>query len=233
MRILEVLHFFLPKHSAGTEVYTDSLVQELARRGHDVHLFFSEKVLSSTNYSLQQREHHGIPCHVVINNLLYDSFRETFENPEIEHVFNRVLDAVKPDVIHFQHLMLLSLGLPRIAKARGIPTVMTLQLPIPTFTTTLGVGQPVQIQLPSVNLQRVRTTVTMPDGATLMIGGWKVNEDRDLGSGVPFLMNIPGLSPFFSRKGKFLNKEKLLILVKAKIVIPEESEPIVRGGFGR
>ncbi|MBL8752198.1 MAG: hypothetical protein JNK15_02765, partial [Planctomycetes bacterium] len=40
------------------------------------------------------------------------------------------------------------------------PTVMSLALPIPTFTTTLGVGQPISIQLPEVTLQKVRTTVT-------------------------------------------------------------------------
>jgi Flp pilus assembly secretin CpaC len=54
------------------------------------------------------------------------------------------------------------------------PTVMTLQLPIPTFTTTLGVGQPISIQLPEVTLQKVRTTVTMPDGGTMMLGGMRL-----------------------------------------------------------
>ncbi len=113
------------------------------------------------------------------------------------------------------------------------PTVAELRRPIDTFTTSLAIGSDVTIELPTIEIQRARTTVTMPDGSTLMIGGWKVNEDRDLVSGVPFLMHIPGLAPFFSRKGKFLNKQKLVILVKAQIVIPEESEPVLRGGFGR
>jgi glycosyltransferase involved in cell wall biosynthesis len=126
MRILEVLHFFLPRHSAGTEVYTDSISRELRRRGHDVHLFFTEKVLSARNYDLVHREQQGLHCHVLINNLLYENFEETFDNAAIEHAFHRVLDQVKPDVVHFQHLMLLSLSLPRIARERGIHCVMTL-----------------------------------------------------------------------------------------------------------
>lgn len=126
MRILQVLHFFLPKHSAGTEVYTDSISRELKSRGHDVHLFFTEKVLSARNYELVERDWHGLPCHVLINNLLYESFDETFDNAAVEHAFHRVLDAVKPDVIHFQHLMLLSLSLPRIAAERGIRCLLTL-----------------------------------------------------------------------------------------------------------
>lgn len=126
MRILQVLHFFLPRHSAGTEVYTDSISRELKRRGHDVHLFFTEKVLSARNYELLHRDWHGLPCHVLINNLLYESFDETFDNAAVEHAFHRVLDLVKPDVVHFQHLMLLSLSLPRIAFERGIRSMLTL-----------------------------------------------------------------------------------------------------------
>ncbi|GAB4157940.1 MAG: hypothetical protein Fur0037_25670 [Planctomycetota bacterium] len=105
------------------------------------------------------------------------------------------------------------------------PTVMSLQLPIPTFTTTLGVGQPISIQLPSVTLQRVRTTVTMPDGGTMMLGGMKLVERQHLESGVPVLKDLPGLSFLFSRKGNSTMNRKILILIRAKIVLMEEMEP--------
>ncbi len=126
MRILEVVHLFLLHHSAGTEVYTEGLADGLRERGHDVHLFFTEKVVSRPNYEVVRRKHHGLECHVLINNLMYESFEETFTNPGASAAFARVLDDVKPDVVHFQHLMLLSLDLPQIAAERGIPTVMTL-----------------------------------------------------------------------------------------------------------
>ena len=126
MRILQALHFYLPKHSAGTEVYTQSLATSLAKRGHEVHLFFSEKVLSRRNYEVVEREQDGIKCHVLTNNLLYEDFDQTFLNTEVQRAFERVLDTVRPDLVHFQHLMLLSLNLPEIAARRGVPTVMTL-----------------------------------------------------------------------------------------------------------
>jgi type II secretory pathway component GspD/PulD (secretin) len=107
------------------------------------------------------------------------------------------------------------------------PTVTTLQRPIPTFTTSLGIGTSVTIEIPELTIQRARTTVTMPDGATLMLGGWKLIEDQDLDSGIPYLNKIPGLTFLFSRKGKFTNKQKLVILVRGKIVIPEEYEPVL------
>ena len=105
------------------------------------------------------------------------------------------------------------------------PTVMTLSLPIPTFTTTLGVGNPISIQLPEVTLQRVRTTVTMPDGGTMMLGGMRLVERQNLESGVPVLKDLPGLSFFFSRKGTSLQNRKILILIRARIVLMDELEP--------
>jgi general secretion pathway protein D len=105
------------------------------------------------------------------------------------------------------------------------PTVMTLQLPIPNFTTTLGVGQPISIQLPEVSLQRVRTTVTLPDGATMMLGGMRLVERQNLVSGVPILKDLPGISFLFSRKGQSMQNRKILILINAKIVIMEELQP--------
>ncbi|MBK9129992.1 MAG: hypothetical protein IPM13_19795 [Phycisphaerales bacterium] len=105
------------------------------------------------------------------------------------------------------------------------PTVMELQQPIPTFVTTLGVGQPISIQLPRVTLQRVRTTVTMPDGATVMLGGMKLAEKTQLVSGVPILKDLPGLSFLFSRRGTHVQNRKILILVRAAVVMPREGEP--------
>ncbi|MFY9344510.1 MAG: hypothetical protein WAT39_18600 [Planctomycetota bacterium] len=105
------------------------------------------------------------------------------------------------------------------------PTVMSLQLPIPTFTTTLGVGQPISIQLPEVTLQKVRTTVTMPDGGTMMLGGMRLVERQNLRSTVPLLGSLPGLSWLFSRNGTSVQNRKILILIRARIVLMEEMEP--------
>jgi glycosyltransferase involved in cell wall biosynthesis len=126
MNVLEVLHFYLPAHSAGTEVYTHGLSKELLRRGHQVAVLATDKLLAHRNYSVFERAHDGVPCHVLVNNLLYRRFEETFDNPTVEARFTALLDALAPDVVHFQHLWMLSLGLPWIARERGIATVMTL-----------------------------------------------------------------------------------------------------------
>lgn len=136
-------------------------------------------------------------------------------NPIVDVVRDGVVLDVRPVVSADRRFITMELR----------PTVMTLDLPIPTFTTTLGVGQPVQIQLPSVTLQRVRTTVTMPDGGTLMLGGMKLTQKQNQVSGVPILKNIPLLSFLFSRKGTFTQNRKILILIRAKVIIPDEHVP--------
>ncbi|MHC4923025.1 MAG: hypothetical protein ACYTG4_02965 [Planctomycetota bacterium] len=105
------------------------------------------------------------------------------------------------------------------------PTVAILQRPIQTFQTTLGNGPPVSIQLPEIRIQRVRTTVTMPDGGTLMLGGLRFYEEQRLDSTVPWLDKIPVLNFFWRRQGTFIERRNLLILLKATIIRLEEHEP--------
>ena len=91
--------------------------------------------------------------------------------------------------------------------------------------TTLGSQTSVTIQLPEIEYQRVRTTIPIPDGGTVMLGGMKEIERQTYNSGVPILNKIPILSALFDRKGNYVSNRKLLILLRADIVIPAEIEP--------
>jgi tetratricopeptide (TPR) repeat protein len=105
------------------------------------------------------------------------------------------------------------------------PTIAHLTRPIEQRATTLGSSNSVTIELPEVEIQRVRTSVPIPDGATVMLGGNKISRKQDMQSGVPILNKIPFLSFLFEREGHFVSNEKLLILLKATIIIPRELEP--------
>jgi type II secretory pathway component GspD/PulD (secretin) len=105
------------------------------------------------------------------------------------------------------------------------PTVADLVRPIPTFQTSLATGPPVTIQVPELAISRVRTTVTMPDNGTLLLGGIKDFRDNAAESGIPILRNLPILSFFFGRKAKVIQRRNLLIMIKAQVVVPEEHAP--------
>ncbi len=136
-------------------------------------------------------------------------------NPVVDVVKDGVVLDVRPVVSADRRFITMELR----------PTVMELELPIPEFVTTLGVGQPVAIQLPRTTLQRVRTTITMPDGGTVMLGGTKLSAKQDLQATVPILGHIPFVNFLFGRKGTSIDNRKLLILIRAAIIIPAEHEP--------
>lgn len=105
------------------------------------------------------------------------------------------------------------------------PTVAQLTRPIPQFTASVATGTPVTLELPRLEVQRVRTTVTIPDDATVLLGGLKFSEEEEKFSGIPWISDIPVIGFLAGRRGKYVSRRNLLILLKAKIVIPDEVVP--------
>ncbi|MBK9384763.1 MAG: glycosyltransferase [Planctomycetes bacterium] len=126
MKVLLVAHRYPPRHHAGVEVYTAGLARALVRRGHRVEIFCADKDVARADRTLLRREHEGLPVHELVNNLLHDDLRESFLWAPAEEAFERVLDAARPEVVHFTHLLYLSLGCALRAKARGIAAIYTL-----------------------------------------------------------------------------------------------------------
>ncbi|MBZ0135892.1 MAG: hypothetical protein K8I27_05925 [Planctomycetes bacterium] len=111
------------------------------------------------------------------------------------------------------------------------PTLATLLRPITTFTTSLGVGTPVAIQTPQLTLQRIRTTVTVPDGGSFVIGGLRQMTETQVESGIPFISDLPLIGALFTRRGKSVVRQDIIIIVSARIIDLEEEE-MYRYGAG-
>lgn len=112
------------------------------------------------------------------------------------------------------------------------PTVSQLVRPIQERNVSFAIGNSGRLQLPELEVQRVRTTVTVPDGGTLLLGGMKIAQERNTKSGVPILSDIPVVNFLFSRRGQYNRYKNLLVLLKARVVIMSEHEPGV-GVVGR
>jgi glycosyltransferase involved in cell wall biosynthesis len=126
VKVLLISHNYPPAHTGGTELYTAQLARELKARGHQVVVFCAEKDIGREHLSLSQREHEGVTVHELVNNLVYSSFRETWDFPEVERIFEGVLDRERPDLVHVNHLLYLTVGCVEAATRRGIPVVFTL-----------------------------------------------------------------------------------------------------------
>jgi type II secretory pathway component GspD/PulD (secretin)/tetratricopeptide (TPR) repeat protein len=80
------------------------------------------------------------------------------------------------------------------------------------------------IQLPQVTVTRVRTTVTVPDQGTLLMGGQRLVTEFEVETGVPVLSKIPIINRFFTNRIESKEEQTLLILVKPTILIQNEEE---------
>ena len=126
MRVLLVSHNFLPAHAAGTEIYTGELALGLRALGHEVAVFTTDKDVSRADMSVVRREWQGVEVVELVNNLYHRAFRETWDNPRAESVFAAELARLRPEVVHFQHLMYLSIGCVEAAARSGAAVAFTL-----------------------------------------------------------------------------------------------------------
>ncbi|MDY6878315.1 MAG: glycosyltransferase family 4 protein [Chloroflexota bacterium] len=126
MRILHVANGFPPTSIAGVEQYTHALAYEQMQR-HDVSVFCREYAPNLAEYTVRDEVQAGLSIRRVVNNFRRVSSLEThYRNPVIENLFSTYLQETRPDVIHFQHCVGLSAGLPAAARELGIPFVLTL-----------------------------------------------------------------------------------------------------------
>ncbi len=126
-RILYVVHGFPPDTWAGTEVYTLGLAQEMQRRGHDVAVLarVPGDASGKPDFSIEASEFQGVRVYRMTNRIAHQRIRDSYLQPRAEEAFRRLVLEITPDVVHFQHLIHMSAGLPRVCRELGIPTVVT------------------------------------------------------------------------------------------------------------
>jgi general secretion pathway protein D len=70
----------------------------------------------------------------------------------------------------------------------------------------------------------INTTVSIPDGGTVLLGGVKLAGEVEIEAGIPILSKIPILKRAFTNATTVKDVMTLLILMKAKIIIQKEAE---------
>jgi len=123
-RIVQVVHNFLPTCPHGTENYTYHLAKELQKISK-VYIFCREQNDSSGKDFFKDELFDGLP----VRRLYFNpplTFEATYRNSFVDSEFERFLEVIKPDIVHFQHLVRLSASMVETAKRRGIPTILTL-----------------------------------------------------------------------------------------------------------
>lgn len=125
MRICLVAHGFPPVERTGVEGYTRCLAEALARAGHRVEVFVPRRDPVLADMALRREERDGYAVNWLTTNQAPETPRQALLVPEIARAFAAFLERERPEVVHFQHLLKLGLGLVEVAQERGIPCLYT------------------------------------------------------------------------------------------------------------
>ncbi len=90
-----------------------------------------------------------------------------------------------------------------------------------------GSATTLTVQRPIFEIVSVATTVSVPDGGTVLLGGIKrLREGRNM-AGVPILNKIPYVSRLFKNTGVGRETQSLMLMVTPRIIIQEEEEELL------
>lgn len=129
-------------------------------------------------------------------------------DPRVDVIQDGVVLDVQPIISHDRKYITLNLN----------PTVAELTRPIPTFTTSLaGSTLPVTLQLPNLTVTNFTSTVTVPDGGTVLLGGLRQMFTKERRAEVPIFASLPLLSILFKQEGSSDENRSLMVMVKATI----------------
>ena len=140
--------------------------------------------------------------------LMVQEFAVAYD-PEIDFVSDGTYLEVRPTVSHDRRYVILDVFTRRQS------------VEFSEFEFIVGV---VSVQQPEVFQQSISTRVSVPDGGTLLIGGFKQVVEEEYEVGVPVLSKIPILKRLFTSRDKVRESRTLLILIKPKIIIQREAE---------
>ncbi len=113
---------------------------------------------------------------------------------------------------------------PQVSNVREFFQYSVSNTTVTTSATTGTLSQSGVINLPVTNISLINTTVTVPDGGTLLIGGQRISGEVTREMGVPILNKIPIINRLFSNRSTVRDEQTVLILIKPTIIINREYE---------
>ncbi|MEE3298652.1 MAG: hypothetical protein VX250_14790 [Planctomycetota bacterium] len=82
----------------------------------------------------------------------------------------------------------------------------------------------VPVQLPVVSVTKIKTTVNVPDGGTVLLGGLKREVKQEASIGLPALRRLPLANLFFGRNANAALRSNLFVLINTHITVVHEEE---------
>jgi glycosyltransferase involved in cell wall biosynthesis/MoaA/NifB/PqqE/SkfB family radical SAM enzyme len=122
MHILKIIHGYPLNYNAGSEVYSQSICNELSK-DHKVSVFTREENPYCSDFEIRkQTENSNLDFYFVNNPQGKDGYR----HQAMDSNFAKLVAEIKPDIAHIGHLNHLSTGIVDELNKQNIPIVFTL-----------------------------------------------------------------------------------------------------------
>jgi glycosyltransferase involved in cell wall biosynthesis/MoaA/NifB/PqqE/SkfB family radical SAM enzyme len=122
MHILKIIHGYPPSYNAGSEVYSQSICNELAEY-HQVSVFMREENLYKPDFSIRHQQENPNLHFYFVN---HPQGKDGYRHAQMDKNFAALIKQIKPDIAHIGHLNHLSTGLVDELNRQNIPIVFTL-----------------------------------------------------------------------------------------------------------
>ncbi len=190
LKVALYVHCYYPRHYFGTEAFTAAVARELKALGHH------PTVISATfdgepaqKALVEESEWDGVPVVSIDKNVLPGrTMRESFDQPALRGVHERILRKLAPDVVHVMHVINHTTAAIEAAKALGLPMVATL-------TDFFGVCVNNRLEAADGSL----CLGPSPSRANCMACYVKAAGERPDPSTAARLLNAPGIRPAAAR----------------------------------
>jgi glycosyltransferase involved in cell wall biosynthesis len=126
VRLLNLVHQYLPERVGGTELYTEAISHAMAGRGHEVAVFYRSDSPSANLVARHDADRVKVWAASAGAMSPSARFVTSYRNPTLHAAFERVLDQFRPELVHVQHLMGLPASIGKALQQRRIPYVITL-----------------------------------------------------------------------------------------------------------
>lgn len=121
MHILKIIHGYPPEYNAGSEIYTQSIVNELSKN-NKITVFTREENDYEPDFKFRRKTQDNIDF-IFVN---MARSKDGYNHKILNNRFAELINKIKPNVAHIGHLNHLSTGIVDVLYNANIPMIFTL-----------------------------------------------------------------------------------------------------------
>jgi len=122
MHILKIIHGYPPSYNAGSEVYSQSICNELSKH-NKVSVLTREENPYSADFAIRHEQVNPKLAIYLANN---PNGKDGYRHKQLDINFAKLIAELKPDIAHVGHLTHLSTGIIDELNKQGVPIVFTI-----------------------------------------------------------------------------------------------------------